>query len=114
MSEPVHAIRNIGPRSVEGFARAGLHTAEDVREIGADVAYARLIAAGTRPHFIGYYALVLGLQGRHWNDIDAQEKAALRGRFDAIVAGAGGKARSALEAELDRLGVTDRVAPSRK
>ncbi|NNU80798.1 competence protein TfoX [Halovulum dunhuangense] len=108
MSEPVHAIRNIGPKSVEGFARAGLHNAEDVREIGADAAYARLIASGTRPHFIGYYALVLGLQGRHWNDIDPEEKAALRLRFDAIVGGSKPDHPSALEAELDRLGVVDR------
>jgi hypothetical protein len=107
VTRPVSAIRNLGPRSAEAFARAGLHSAEAVIALGADAAYARLIAAGTRPHFIGYYALVMGLQGRPWNDLGAEEKAALRKHFDAIVAqaGAGAPALSALEAALDRIGV---------
>jgi hypothetical protein len=107
VTRPVSAIRNLGPRSAEAFARAGLHSAEAVIALGADAAYARLIAAGTRPHFIGYYALVMGLQGRPWNDLGAEEKAALRKRFDAIVAqaGAGTPALSALERALDRIGV---------
>ncbi len=62
MTRPVSAIRNLGPRSAEAFARAGLHSAEAVIALGADAAYARLIAAGTRPHFIGYYALVMSTQ----------------------------------------------------
>lgn len=109
MSDPVDSIRNLGPRSVEAFARAGLHTADEVREMGADAAYTALIRAGTRPHFIGYYALVMGLQGRPWNDLQDEEKQALRARFDALVAAAGGKkkGRSDLEAALDALGVRD-------
>ncbi|MDF1729371.1 MAG: TfoX/Sxy family DNA transformation protein, partial [Sulfitobacter sp.] len=74
-------------------------------------AYARLLAAGTRPHFIGYYALVMGLQGRPWNDCQGEEKAALRRRFDAIRAEARGKGDaglSALEAALDAIGVVER------
>ena len=84
MSEPVIAIRNIGPASVEPFARAGLTTADAVRDLGVDAVYARLIATGTRPHFIGYYALAMGLQGRPWNDCKGDEKAELRRRFDGI------------------------------
>lgn len=81
---PVSTIRNLGPATEAEFARAGIHSAEELRELGADAAYARLIAAGSRPHFIAYYALVLGLQGRPWNDATADEKTALRARFDAI------------------------------
>ena len=82
--DPVSTIRNLGPASEEGFARAGLTTAQQVRDLGADEAYRRLLAAGTVPHFIGYYALVLGLQGRPWNDAKGEEKSARRVRFDAI------------------------------
>ena len=64
------AIRNLGPRSVEMFARAGIRTAGELRALGADEAYRRLIASGTRPHFIGFYALVMGLQGRPWNGLE--------------------------------------------
>ena len=68
------------------FARAGVHSADEVRTMGSDAAYACLIASGMRPHFIGYYALVMGLQGRPWNDARGDEKVALRARFDAIKA----------------------------
>lgn len=86
VSDPVSAIRNLGPASVTQFARAGIHTADELREIGADAAYARLLAHGQRPHFIGYYALVMGLQDRPWNDCKGAEKDALRARFDVICA----------------------------
>ena len=108
MSERVSAIRNLGPKSDEHFARAGIHTADELRDLGADAAYARLIAAGTRPHFIGYYALVMGLQGRPWNDCQGEEKAALRKRFDALKSGtksADGALPPDLAQMLDRMGV---------
>ncbi len=75
---PVSTIRNLGPASDAAFARAGLTSADAVRALGPDEAYLRLLRAGTSPHFIGYYALVMGLQGRPWNDCHGAEKAALR------------------------------------
>jgi hypothetical protein len=86
MSRPVSDIKNLGPASVEAFARAGITTAEEIEAMGADEAYRRLLRAGSPPHFIGYYVLVMGLQGRPWNDCRDAEKAALRRRFDAIKA----------------------------
>lgn len=88
MDEPVSVIRNLGPASVTQFARAGIHTARDLRNLGADAAYEKLLATGVRPHFIGYYALVMGLQGRPWNDCKGKEKDTLRARFDALCADA--------------------------
>ncbi len=109
MSRPVTAIRNVGPKSAAAFAKAGLHTAEEVEALGADAAYARLLATGVRPHFIGYYVLVLGLQGRPWTDLGAPEKAALRVRFDALVAERApqDEGRSRLEAALRKIGVVE-------
>jgi hypothetical protein len=51
--------------------------------------------------------LVLALQGRPWSDIDREEKAALRLRFDALKASVAPRVDplAAIEAELDRLGV---------
>lgn len=85
MSSPVSSIKNLGPAADEGFARAGIHTADALRALGPDAAYEKLLIAGTRPHFIGYYVMVMGLQGRPWNDCKGQEKKDLRKRFDAIV-----------------------------
>lgn len=87
-----------------GFAAAGIDSAEARSEMRADVAYARLIASGTRPHFIGYYALVMGLRGRPWNDCEDAEKTALRARFNALVAGSR-PIRPAIDTALDEIGV---------
>lgn len=114
MSTPVSSLRNLGPASELAFARAGIHSAEALQALGADAAYAALMTAGERPHFIGYYVLVMALQGRPWNDCKGAEKAALRARFDALKAaqaGDGGIAR--IEAILNEIGVIDPAAPRR-
>ena len=110
----ISSIRNLGPASEDAYARAGIHSAEQLRALGADDAYAALLRAGERPHFIGYYVLVMGLQGRPWNDCKGAEKEALRVRFDALKAAhvqAGGIA--GIEAILDEIGVVN-PAKSRK
>lgn len=120
MPSPVSSIPNLGPASAAAFARAGIRSAEEIRAIGADEAYRRLLRSGSRPHFIGYYVLVMGLQGRPWNDCRGAEKTALRARFDALKAEAlapddkdrpGEETVPALEAILDRIGL--RPGPGR-
>lgn len=108
MPTPISSIRNLGPATEAAFARAGIHSAEAVQAMGADAAYLALMQSGTQPHFIGYYVLVMGLQGRPWNDCQGDEKAALRIRFDALKAQVTKKGRSELEAALDVLGVVER------
>ena len=110
MTDPVSSIRNLGPAMEAAFARAGVHSANELRALGADAAYARLLATGHRPHFIGYYVLVMGLQGRPWNDCKGAEKAALRKRFDTLKASGYDKGRSELEAALDAIGVVEKRA----
>ncbi len=81
---PVSDIPNLGLASEAAFARAGIHSAEEIEAMGPDAAYLRLLQSGSQPHFIGYYVLVMGLQGRPWNDCQGAEKKALRARFDAL------------------------------
>lgn len=108
MSDPVSSIRNLGPKSDVVYARAGIHTAETLRALGADEAYRRLLNAGGQSHFIGYYSLVMGLQGRPWNDCQGDEKKALRKRFDAIKSQlTKKKGHSEIEAALDAIGVIE-------
>ncbi|MFW8592808.1 TfoX/Sxy family protein [Cribrihabitans neustonicus] len=108
MNTPVSSIRNLGPAYEEACARAGIASAEELRALGADAAYARLLQSGTRPHFIGYYVLVMALQGRPWNDCKGAEKQELRKRFDDIKACAFDRGRAELEAALDMIGVISR------
>ncbi|WP_170760173.1 TfoX/Sxy family protein [Ruegeria lacuscaerulensis] len=105
MSDPVSSIRNLGPAFEQACARAGIHSAQQLREMGADAAYIRLLQSGSRPHFIGYYVLVMGLQGRPWNDCKGEEKKALRQRFDAIKAGVSAAPETQMISDLDAIGV---------
>lgn len=101
---PVSSIRNLGPAVEQACARAGIRSAEHLRGLGTDEAYRRLLETGTRPHFIGYYVIEMGLQGRPWNDCKGKEKAALRARFDKIVAGCRESGLGEVEQILNQIG----------
>lgn len=89
------------------FRRVGIASAGDLRAMGTDAAYAALLAGGGhRPHFIAYYVIEMGLQGRPWNDCKGEEKARLRARFDAICAAHAARNPSdGIETILDQIGV---------
>ena len=111
MPSPVSSIPNLGPASELAFRRAGITSAEEIRALGTDESYRRLLESGSRPHFIGYYVLVMGLQGRPWNDCKGEEKKTLRKRFDGLCAGfnrSDAKLRADLEQTLSFLGVIAR------
>ncbi len=103
----VSTLPNLGPATEAALGAVGIGSAEALRELGADAAYRRLLEAGHRPHFIGYYVLHMALQGRPWNDCRGAEKAALRRSFDALKAAAGATVPTGIEAELERFGVGD-------
>jgi len=98
-------IRNIGPAFEVSLNAVGIMTAEELRDLGADAAYARLLENGTKPHFIGYYVLHMALQGRPWNDCKGDEKKALRKKFDALKASHFDQDQSDLERMLNEIGV---------
>ncbi len=102
---PVSSLRNLGPAMDEACARAGIHSAEQLRALGTDKAYARLLQNGTRPHFIGYYVLEMALQERPWNDCKGEEKKALRKRFDAIKASSFDPGLSEFEKMMNQIGL---------
>ncbi len=100
-------IRNIGPAQEKALTAVGITSAEQLRDMGADAAYVRLLQAGTRPHFIMYYVLHMALQGRPWNDCKGDEKQKLRERFDALKTENSDTGRSELEDFLNRIGVVE-------
>ncbi len=105
MSTPISSIRNLGPAMEAALEAVGIPDAEALRALGTDAAYARLLQAGHRPHFIGYYVLEMGLQGRPWNDCKGAEKARLRARFDQLKS-ENTPQITPLDAALDEIAVT--------
>ncbi len=113
MPDPISSIRNLGPATEAALNAAGIASAEDLRALGADAAYAALLRHGERPHFISYYVLVMALQGRPWNDCKGAEKAHLRARFDQLKS-ENSQDLSGIERALDELGVRAPSAPDRR
>jgi hypothetical protein len=107
MIEKPSSIRNLGPATDAVYAKAGIFTADEIRDLGPDAAYLKILETGSRPHFIAYYALVMGLQGRPWNDCKGDEKDALKIRFEAIKKRhkTAPKSMTAIDEELAKLGV---------
>ncbi|MCB1387931.1 MAG: TfoX/Sxy family protein [Rhodobacteraceae bacterium] len=115
MGTAISTLPNLGPATEEALIRAGIPDAESLRALGADAAYGRLLDAGERPHFIGYYVLHMALQGRPWNDCRGAEKDAFRVRFDALKAAHASRGGIAgIEAILDEIGVVAAGGPRRK
>ncbi len=108
MSDPISSIRNLGPAMEEAFKKVGVHSADALRELGTDAAYAKLLAAGHRPHFIAYYVIEMGLQGRPWNDCKGKEKDALRARFDALKKANGPPKDDPIEKFLNEFGLVEK------
>jgi DNA transformation protein len=101
-------IKNIGPAQEASLTAAEITSAEQLRDLGADAAYTKLLEVGQRPHFIMYYVLHMALQGRPWNDCKGEEKKALRAQFDKIKARSFDVERSELERMLNLIGVVER------
>ena len=58
MGKSVTNLRNIGPRCAEWLAGIGVHSVDDLKGIGAPVAYRELVSRGiVRPHRMLLYAL---------------------------------------------------------
>ncbi|NSX55448.1 TfoX/Sxy family protein [Parasulfitobacter algicola] len=109
----ISSIKNLGPAYERECAKAGIYSAEELRALGPDATYAKLLKTGTKPHFIGYYVLVMALQGRPWNDCKGDEKKQLRARFDALKAQTQKAPMSELEEMLNIIGVVEKPTDNR-
>lgn len=106
MTSDLTTIRNVGPVMAARLEWAGIADAAELRRLGPDETYRRMLAAGDRPHLMAYQALVMGLQGRPFTDPDPDEKTHLRTRFEALRAEI--DQPRGIEAVLDTLGVAAR------
>jgi DNA transformation protein len=113
MSNPVSSITKMRATADADYARVGITTAEQLRELAADAAYLRLLQGGVRANFVDFCVLVLGLQGHASRENYQAGKRVLRPRFDAIKTAAKNNPSEIMlqndrYAILNALGIVDR------
>ncbi len=75
----VENLKNIGPKSAAWLRDMGIHTRDDLQEMGVVMAWK--ILKHRRPEQVNLlllYALEGTLSDRHWNALDPKRKAALK------------------------------------
>jgi DNA transformation protein and related proteins len=80
--DPLAALRNLGPASARLLRAAGIATPDELRDLGAVLAY-RLVAhrhGGASVNLL--YALHGALEDRHWASLTTDERDALRAAAD--------------------------------
>ena len=75
----ITAIKNLGPVCEQLFSEIGITSAEEVAKLGAVDSYVLLkLKYPRRVNLMFLYAIWTGLQGKHFNDINPEEKSKLK------------------------------------
>lgn len=75
--EPMADLRNLGPKSQGMLAQAGIHTPEQLQQLGSVLAYARTKAVCKQASLNLLWALEGALSGRPWQEVAEQDRASL-------------------------------------
>ena len=67
-------IKNFGPYMVKIMNLIGIHSREDLMASDYKTIKKNLIVAGVTPHLNIFYSIEMGLQGKSWHEITANEK----------------------------------------
>lgn len=70
-------LPNLGPKSRQMLAQAGIHTIEQLRELGAVRAYAQVKLCGACSSLNLLWALEGALSGRHWQEVAKHDRLSL-------------------------------------
>ncbi|MGQ0597865.1 TfoX/Sxy family DNA transformation protein [Aquabacterium sp.] len=70
-------LKNLGPKSLEMLAKAGVHSGEDLKRLGAVMAYARTKAVCPKASLNLLWALEGALTGRDWKLVAETDRASL-------------------------------------
>jgi DNA transformation protein len=70
-------LPNFGPKSQQMLTQAGIHTLEQLRELGAVRAYVQVKRSGTRSSLNLLWAMEGALSGRHWQDVAKNDRLSL-------------------------------------
>jgi DNA transformation protein len=84
MNDELLELKNLGKTSAQWLHASGIHSASDLRRLGAVDAYRAVKARGFRASKVLLYAIEGALLDINWNDLPAAHKAELNGLLDAI------------------------------
>jgi DNA transformation protein len=70
-------LPNLGPRSQDMLAKAGITSPEQLRQLGSVRAYARVQKAGAEPSLNLLWALEGALTGQPWQEVSREHRLSL-------------------------------------
>ncbi|WP_271409199.1 TfoX/Sxy family protein [Pseudomonas sp. Q1-7] len=82
MNDELQHMKNLGKTSAQWLHAVGIHSASDLRRLGAVGAYKAVRARGFRASKVLLYAIEGALLDIHWNDLTPGHKAELNHQLD--------------------------------
>ncbi|MFH2135476.1 MAG: TfoX/Sxy family protein [Pseudomonadota bacterium] len=70
-------LPNFGPKSQQMLAQAGIHTIEQLQELGSVRAYVQVKRSGNNASLNLLWAMEGALTGRHWQDVARNDRLSL-------------------------------------
>ncbi|MBV6288724.1 TfoX/Sxy family protein [Pseudomonas aegrilactucae] len=83
MNDELQHLKNLGKTSAQWLHAVGIHSASDLRRLGAVDAYRAVRTRGFRASKVLLYAIEGALLDVHWNDIPPERKDDLNKQLDA-------------------------------
>ena len=84
MNDELQHLKNLGKTSSQWLHAVGIHSATDLRRLGAVDAYRAVRARGFRASKVLLYAIEGALLDIHWSELPPAHKAELNTQLDAI------------------------------
>ena len=84
MNDELQNLRNLGKTSAQWLHAVGIHSASDLKRLGAVDAYRAVKARGFRASKVLLYAIEGALLDVLWNDIPVDRKEALNKQVDVL------------------------------
>lgn len=84
MNDELQHMKNLGKTSAQWLHAVGIHSANDLRRLGAVDAYRAVRARGFRASMVLLYAIEGALLDVHWNDLPPGLKDQLKGQLDEL------------------------------
>jgi DNA transformation protein and related proteins len=77
LAHAIGSLPNLGPKSQQMLAAAGIHSLADLQALGAVAAYVQTKRSGARVSLNLLWALEGALSGLHWQDVARDHRTSL-------------------------------------